>query len=119
LDVLLMQPNLENQAELVWRLGSILACFNFVLLALLMAQFNPRSGRSLQLMLALFSFLVYTNMINIGKAWVVNHKVTPLGFALALHGGVFVVALVGVWMRHHQWSWRHWLPAPTPTGGKP
>jgi lipopolysaccharide export system permease protein len=119
LDELLIQSNLENQAELVWRLGSILACFNFVLLALLMAQFNPRSGRSLQLMLALFSFLVYTNMINIGKAWVVNHKVTPLGFALALHGGVFVVALVGVWMRHHQWTWRHWLPAPTPTGGKP
>ena len=111
LDELLTQPNLENQAELVWRLGSILACFNFVLLALLMAQFNPRSGRSLQLMLALFSFLVYTNMINIGKAWVVNHKVTPLGFALALHGGVLVLALAGVWIRHHQWSWRHWLPA--------
>ena len=119
LDELLIQPNLENQAELVWRLGSILACFNFVLLALLMAQFNPRSGRSLQLMLALFSFLVYTNMINIGKTWVVNHKVTPLGFALALHGGVLVVALAGVWIRHHQWSWRQWLPANTPTGGKP
>jgi lipopolysaccharide export system permease protein len=111
LDELLIQPNLENQAELVWRLGSILACFNFILLALLVAQFNPRSGRSLQLMLALFSFLVYTNMINIGKAWVVNHKVTPLGFALALHGGVLVLALAGVWIRHHQWSWRHWLPA--------
>ncbi len=119
LDDLLIQPNLENQAELVWRLGSILACFNFVLLALWIAQFNPRSGRSLQLMLALFSFLVYTNMINIGKTWVVNHKVTPLGFALALHGGVFVVAWVGVWIRHHQWSWRHWLPTPTLTGGKP
>ena len=103
LDELLIQPNLENQAELVWRLGSILACFNFILLALLVAQFNPRSGRSLQLMLALFSFLVYTNMINIGKAWVVNHKVTPLGFALALHGGVLVLALAGVWIRHHQW----------------
>ena len=111
LDELLIQPNLENQAELVWRLGSILACFNFILLALLVAQFNPRSGRSLQLMLALFSFLVYTNMINIGKAWVVNHKVTPLGFVLALHGGVLVLALAGVWIRHHQWSWRHWLPA--------
>ena len=119
LDALLTQPNLENQAELVWRLGSILACFNFVLLALLMAQFNPRSGRSLQLMLALFSFLVYTNMINIGKTWVVNHKVTPLGFALALHAGVLVVALAGVWMRHHQWSWRHWLPARSFTGGTP
>jgi lipopolysaccharide export system permease protein len=119
LDALLTQPNLENQAELVWRLGSIFACFNFVLLALLMAQFNPRSGRSLQLMLALFSFLVYTNMINIGKTWVVNHKVTPLGFALALHGGLLVVALAGVWMRHQQWSWRHWLPARTFAGAKP
>ena len=116
---LLMQPNLENQAELVWRLGSVLACFNFLLLALLMAQFNPRSGRSLQLMLALFSFLVYTNLINIGKAWVVNHKVTPWGFALALHGGVLVLVLLGVWMRHHQWSWRHWLPTPSPADGKP
>ena len=119
LDELLIQPNLENQAELVWRLGSILACFNFILLALLVAQFNPRSGRSLQLMLALFSFLVYTNMINIGKAWVVNHKVTPLGFALALHGGLLVVALAGVWMRHQQWSWRHWLPARSFAGAKP
>jgi len=119
LDELITQPSLENQAELVWRLGSILACFNFVLLALLMAQFNPRSGRSLQLMLALFSFLVYTNLINIGKTWVVNHKVTPLGFAVALHGGVCVVALAGVWMRHHQWSWRHWLPNRAIAGGRP
>jgi len=113
---LLTQPSLENQAELVWRLGGILACFNFVLLALLVAQFNPRSGRSLQLMLALFSFLVYTNMINIGKTWVVNHKVTPWGFTLALHGGVFVFALAGVLVRHHQWSWRHWLPRPSKSG---
>ncbi|MEY3652869.1 MAG: hypothetical protein RL739_1039 [Pseudomonadota bacterium] len=119
LDELLLQPSLENQAELVWRLGSVVACFNFVLLALLMAQFNPRSGRSLQLMLALFSFLVYTNMINIGKTWMVNHKVTPWGFAIALHGGVMLVAITGVWMRHQQWSWRHWLPAPAVEGGKP
>ncbi len=116
---LLTQPSLENQAELVWRLGGILACFNFVLLALLVAQFNPRSGRSLQLMLALFSFLVYTNMINIGKTWVVNHKVTPWGFTLALHGGVFAFALLGVWVRHHQWSWRHFLPLPLARGIKP
>jgi lipopolysaccharide export system permease protein len=86
---------------------------------LLMAQFNPRSGRSLQLMLALFSFLVYTNMINIGKPWMVNHKVTPWGFAIALHGGVMLVAITGVWMRHQQWSWRHWLPAPAVEGGQP
>ncbi len=45
------------------------------LLAIPMSFVNPRAGRSLNLMLAALLYTVYTNLLSIFQAWVMQQKV--------------------------------------------
>ena len=105
---LLAQPTPVHLAELGWRIGLALAGFNFVLLALALASVNPRASRSGNLLLALFTFMVYYNLLNLGQSWVATGRVSVLHFLLLLHGST--LALAGLWLtiRHHHWSPRQW-----------
>ncbi|WP_213954856.1 MULTISPECIES: LPS export ABC transporter permease LptF [unclassified Variovorax] len=101
---LLASSALPGRAELSWRLGMLLAACNFVLLALAVASVNPRVGRSGNLLFALFAFVIYYNMLNLGQGWVGTGRIAPGPFLLALHGGVFVVAVAWLAKRHNNWS---------------
>ncbi len=92
-----------QRAELGWRLGLALASFNFVVLGLGLATVNPRAGRSSSLMLALFAFIVYYNLMTLGHSWVAAGKWSMAGFAATLHGGTLAVGLLMLTARHHQW----------------
>jgi lipopolysaccharide export system permease protein len=41
-----------------------------VLLALTLSNVNPRVGRSGNLVFALFAFVVYFNLLNLGQSWI-------------------------------------------------
>jgi lipopolysaccharide export system permease protein len=97
-------------AELAWRVGLAFAGINFVVMALALASVNPRAGRSGSLVFALFAFVVYYNMLNLGQSWIMSGKVSFAGFLLLLHGGVLLASLLLLAMRHSQWSWRKLLP---------
>ncbi|MEJ8850725.1 LPS export ABC transporter permease LptF [Variovorax rhizosphaerae] len=101
---LLASTALPARAELAWRLGMVLAGCNFVLLALALASVNPRVGRSGNLLFALFAFVIYYNMLNLGQGWVGSGRFGPGPFLLALHGGVFVIAIAWLAKRHNNWS---------------
>jgi lipopolysaccharide export system permease protein len=79
------------------------------LLALALSTSNPRVGRSYHTALALLVFVVYYNMINVGQSWIGSGRVSFIGFLLALHGGVFVLALLWIAARHFNLSWRNML----------
>ncbi|MES2186380.1 MAG: LPS export ABC transporter permease LptF [Pseudomonadota bacterium] len=96
-------------AELAWRLGLAFASVNFVIMALALASVNPRAGRSGNLVFALFSFVVYYNMINLGQSWIMSGKISFAAFLLLLHGSVLLASLVLLGLRHSQWSWRKLL----------
>ncbi|WP_298934225.1 LPS export ABC transporter permease LptF [uncultured Ramlibacter sp.] len=100
---LLMDPSRANQAELAWRLGLALAAFNFVVIAVTVSSVNPRAGRSGNLVFALFAFIVYFNLLNIGQSWVGGGRVGFVGFVLALHGGVLLAALLWLAKQHNNW----------------
>lgn len=104
------QPTAVNLGELSWRLGLGLCSLNLVLLALPLSAVNPRVGRSYQFGLALLVFVVYYNLINIGQNWISHGRVGLLPWLLGLHGGVLVLAVLWLWLRHRQWSWRDLLP---------
>ena len=106
---LLQQPTAANLGELAWRLGITLAAFNLVLLALAITSANPRVGRGGNFALALFVFVFYYNLINLGQNWISNGQVAWLPHLIALHGGAFAVALLWLNARHRQWHWRQWL----------
>jgi lipopolysaccharide export system permease protein len=101
---LMLDPTPINLGELGWRLGLALAAFNFIVIAVIVSNVNPRAGRSGNLVFALFAFVVYYNMLNIGQSWVTTGRASFAGFILALHGGVLLIA--GLWLakQHNNWS---------------
>ena len=105
---LLQQPTRQFQAELAWRLGLGLAAINFIVIGLATAGTNPRMGRSANLGLAFLIFVVYFNLLLLGKSWIDSGKVHTLPFLLVLHGGTFGLALL--WLAKRNNNWR--LPPP-------
>ncbi len=112
---LLGDPTPPNLGELAWRLGMILAAINFVLMALVISSVNPRVSRSGNLLFALFAFVVYYNMLNLGNSWVSSGRYGVATFVLVLHGGAALFALAWLLKRHNNWSLRsarrHRLPS--------
>ena len=100
-------PTRVNLGELAWRLGLALAAFNFVMIAITVSSVNPRAGRSGNLVFALFAFVVYYNLLNLGQSWISAGQVRFGGFLLALHGGVFVLGLLWLAKQHNNWTLRH------------
>lgn len=109
---LLREPNPVNRAELAWRIGLLFAGTNFVLLALALSSVNPRVGRSGNLVFALFAFILYFNLLNLGQSWVGTGHFGVGGFLLSLHGGVLVLGLLWLAKRHFNWGFpRRRVPA--------
>ena len=101
---LIEDPQPLYMAELGWRLGLALAAFNLVLLALGLASVNPRASRSGNLMLALFTFIVYYNFMTLGQSWVAAGKLGLPTYMALLHGGTFALAALVLAVRHNHWS---------------
>ena len=95
-----------NQAELAWRLGLALAAINFVVIAVTVSSVNPRAGRGGNLVFALFAFVVYYNLLNLGETWISAGTANFGNFLLALHGGAFLAGVVWLAKQHNNWSWR-------------
>lgn len=101
---LVREPTAVNRAELAWRLGLALAALNFVVLAITVSSVNPRAGRSGNLIFALFAFIVYFNLLNLGQSWIGTGRTSFTGFLLALHGGTFAAALLWLAKQHNNWA---------------
>jgi lipopolysaccharide export system permease protein len=87
-------------------LGLGLAGMNLLLIALAVSAVNPRAGRSYHLGMALFVFIAYYNMLNVGQSWISTGRFDFLPFMVVLHGGVFLLAMLWLSIRHYNWSWR-------------
>ena len=64
-----------DQAELQWRLTLPVATFIVAIMALPLSHTDPRSGRYSKLAVALVVYLVYSNLLGVGKTWIVQEKV--------------------------------------------
>ncbi|AYM96256.1 lipopolysaccharide export system permease protein [Acidovorax sp. 62] len=108
---LLAQPVPANLAELGWRAGLALAALNFVVLGLALASANPRAARSTSMVLALFAFIIYYNLMTLGQSWIGSGRMGLVGFMVLLHGGTLAVGLLLLAIRHNQWTpSRLWAP---------
>ncbi len=107
---LMLQPTPRNQGELAWRIGFVLAAANLVVLGIASSRINPRVGRTGNLVFSLFAFQIYLNLLNLGQNWIAQKHIGTLAFLLALHGGVAILAMGWLAMRHHNWGL--WLLRP-------
>ena len=80
------------RAELLWRLGVPLSAIVLALLAIPLSFVNPRAGRSANMLLALFTYLVYNNLMTISQAWVANGRISFMLGVLAVH--LFMLCLL-------------------------
>ena len=64
----------DNRSEVLWRFGLPLSGIVLSLLAIPLSFVNPRAGRSLNLILALLIYFLYSNCLSISQAWVAQQK---------------------------------------------
>jgi len=70
-------PTTWNLSELEWRLGLPISAAVLALLAIALSYVNPRAGRSLNMVVAMVLYMVYSNMISVTNAWVGQGKLAP------------------------------------------
>lgn len=75
----------ESLSQIMWRLAMPLAALNLALLAIPLGAVNPRLGRSGDILIAGLVGLLYMNLINLSRGWIVRGQ---LDFGL------------GVWLVH-------------------
>jgi lipopolysaccharide export system permease protein len=71
---LITNPTNPNQGELMWRLGLPISAMVLVFLAIPISFVNPRAGRSANLLFALFTYVVYSNLLSISQARVAQGR---------------------------------------------
>jgi lipopolysaccharide export system permease protein len=59
-----------ERAELHWRLAMPLMCVVLALVAVPLARLKPRQGRYARVWLAVLIYLLYSNLISVGKVWI-------------------------------------------------
>ena len=95
---LLRDRNNFNMGELLWRVALPLMSLLLMLLAVPLGFVNPRGGRSANLLIALFLFVVYSNMVSVFQAAVVQKKVDVLTAWWPIHlVAAVIVVLLFLW----------------------
>ena len=104
---LLQAPTNLNKGELLWRIGIPISALMLALLAIPLSFVNPRAGRANNLIFALLTFMIYSNLISVSQAWVAQGR---LSFSLgvwAVHALMLIVLLLLFWKRLAVFSpWR-------------
>jgi lipopolysaccharide export system permease protein len=88
---LITNPTNLNLSELIWRVGIPVSSLVLVLLAIPMSFVNPRAGRSANLLFALLTYMVYSNLLSVSQARVAQGR---LDFSLGIwmvHAGMIVL----------------------------
>ena len=102
---LVRDPRPENLGEIVWRLGIPIAAMNLALLAIPLSFVNPRAGRANNLIFAILTFMIYSNMISVSQAWVRQQRIPFEVGIWAVHVLMFVILLLLFWRRLGVFSW--------------
>jgi lipopolysaccharide export system permease protein len=99
---LLQSAEAADRAELHWRISLPLSLFVLALLAVPLSRTSPREGRYARLGIALFVYLIYTNLLSIGRVWVERGIVTDGVGMWWVHA---VVALLGLLLLSREGGW--------------
>ncbi len=117
-------PTPWNISELEWRLGLPISAALLAMLAIPLGYVNPRAGRSLNLILAIVLYMLYSNMISVTNSWVGQGKLSP-GIGLwGVHAVMLVITVLMFYRRMTLLSLRRMLadrrtaPDPGSAGGR-
>lgn len=98
----LSQHSREAQAELHWRLGLPISALLLAFLAVPLAQVNPRSGRYIRLLPATLIYVLYANLMFVGRAWLEQGTLAPIWGLWWIHLMLLVIAF-SLWIVKFGW----------------
>lgn len=98
-------PSNAHKGELLWRLSLPLAALNLALLAIPLSFVNPRAGRTNNLVLAILTYMVYSNLISLCQAWVAQGKIGFTVALVAVHAGMALLLILLFFRRISVNSW--------------
>lgn len=99
----------QNLGELVWRAGLPASALILSLLAVPLSFVNPRAGRSVNLLVAVFLYMTYSNLLSVMQSWVAQGR---LPFAIGLALVHVAMAAVCAWLLWRRLSVRSLLRRP-------
>lgn len=102
-------PTPWNLSQLEWRVGLPISAIILALLAIPLSYVNPRAGRSLNLVIALVLYMVYTNMISATNSWVGLGKISPAVGLWGIHSAMLVLVAILFYWRMSLFSMRRVL----------
>ena len=102
---LLVNMNNFNAGELLWRISLPVMGLLLMLLAIPLSFANPRGGRSANLLIALLLFIIYSNMVSVFQASVVQKRLSfeAAWWPLHLVAAILIILL---------FSWRLFINSP-------
>jgi lipopolysaccharide export system permease protein len=84
----------RNLAEISWRVGLPISAFVLALLAIPLSFVNPRAGRSMNLVLALLIFMIYSNLLSVAQATIATGGINLMVGLWGVHALMIVLLLV-------------------------
>ena len=105
---LIENPTRVNLGELLWRIGMPVSALILALLAIPLSFVNPRAGRSVNLMYALLTYMIYSNLISVSQARVSLGKLS-FGVGWWLVHGIMAAVLLALFARRLSPYGLRWL----------
>lgn len=92
---LLASDAAEDRAEIAWRVAAPISVLILALLAVPLSHIGPREGRYGKLVIGILAYLLYSQLLGLGQAWIAKEKVP---------------AALGLWWVHAvMLGWVLWL----------
>ena len=91
-----------DRAELHWRVSLPVSLLVLVLLAIPLSRTSPREGRYARFGIALMIYVIYTNLLSIGRVWLERGVV---GDSVGLWWVHAIAGLVALWMFAREGGW--------------
>ncbi|MGH8456091.1 MAG: LPS export ABC transporter permease LptF [Stenotrophobium sp.] len=92
----------EDRAELQWRLAAPLSVLILALLAVPLSHIGPRQGRYGKLVIGILAYLVYSQLIAMGQAWIAKGQLAP---AAGLWWTHLLMLSVALWLIARRSGW--------------
>lgn len=74
---LIKESSNTHLAELQWRVALPISAIILALFAIPLSALDPRAGKSANFILAIVIYVIYSNLISIAQAWIVQGKISP------------------------------------------
>lgn len=104
---LLRDPTPRNLGELSWRVGLPASALILCLLAIPLSFINPRAGRSMNIVLAILVYMIYSNMLSIMQASITQSRIDVVTGMWGVHATMLLLLLAMFYHRLSVFSiWR-------------